>query len=282
MEFTLSVPVTHVLHIGAGCGVDVEGYTTAGLDPVVLVDADPEVVTHLQTRTGGLSAVRVVQAAVSTRKDAQLLFRTNFSELNSLSRPDQLRELFPGLTILAEEPVEPVSPLQLLDELQFPQDGVGLLVLEAPGETTGILAALAEAGRLTQFPVIRIQEGGELLHDCASGLAAICVQLRAFGYDSWVEGDAADPDRPHIVAYRGSAGADAEKRVAELEAETVQQAQDLERIASARSRAEAEVEKLAAQVAELEQSTRMGQSELKRAEGQIGLIKELLLYGARS
>lgn len=160
MEFTLSVPVTHVLHIGAGCGVDVEGYTTAGLDPVVLVDADPEVVTHLQTRTGGLSAVRVVQAAVSTRKDAQLLFRTNFSELNSLSRPDQLRELFPGLTILAEEPVEPVSPLQLLDELQFPQDGVGLLVLEAPGETTGILAALAEAGRLTQFPVIRIQEGG--------------------------------------------------------------------------------------------------------------------------
>ena len=268
MDFKLSVPVTHVLHIGAGCGAEAEAYAAAGLDPVVLADADPAAAGQLQALAGRFPAVRGVQAAVTARKDARTFFRTNFADLNSLSRPEGLRGLFPGLEVLAEEPAEPVSPLRLLDGLDLPEGGAGLLVLETPGETMSILAALAEAGRLTQFSVLRIQEGLEPLYEGAPGMAAIRAQLRALGYDTWMDAASSDPDRPHVLACRSRAAAEAETlavRVAELEADTQRQAQELEEATSARDTAQAEAERLAARVAELEADTQRQAQELEEA-----------------
>ena len=227
--FTCSFPVTHVLHIGAGTGSDLDGYLSAGLDPIVLVEADPDAAKALQRRTEGSMAgsakVRVIAAAVTARQGAALYHKCNFSDLNALLEPNgALQALYPGLQILAREPVEALSPQALMQGCDCPEDGAGLLVIEAPGEALGILGALQEAGELSRFAVLRLQEGRDVLYPDAPGLDGLQSELQGFGYDSWVEASPADPDRPYLLARRNVAALMA-RQEAQVQFETQSQKQ---------------------------------------------------------
>lgn len=206
IDFSLSFPVTYVVHIGAGFGAEAEAYLAAGLAPIVLVDADRHAVAALEDLARHTPAIRAVEAAVSARSGEQNFHRCNFSDLSALSVPEPaLLEIFPGLEVLETAQVTTLSVVELLEGCDLPQNGQGLLVIEAPGEALGILAALAEAGWLARFPVLRLQEGQQVLHCGAAGITALTAELEKLGYSCWLEATPEDPDRPYLVAAWGAA-----------------------------------------------------------------------------
>ena len=194
-------PLTHVLHLGAGTGSDTYQYAAAGLDPIVLVEADPEAIAGLTLLARQFPAVQVVKAAVAGRSGAAEFHRSNFPDLSSLSAPTEaLTQLFPGARTLSRDPVQALSPADVLRQCKLPGDGAGLLVIETPGEALGILRALAEAGMLQQFPMLRLQEGLQPLYEGAPGLEDLQAGIQGFGYRTTMESDPQDPDRPYLVA----------------------------------------------------------------------------------
>ncbi|MEP1328054.1 hypothetical protein [Pseudophaeobacter sp.] len=269
ISFPLVFPVSYVLHIGAGSGSEVAGYQAAGLDPIVLVEADDEAVAALQQHLGQSSAVQVVQAAVTGRSGSQQFHRCNFADLSSLSEPaPALWDLFAGLEVMSREPMAGVSPQDLLAGCTLPQQGgQGLLVIEAPGEALAILRALAAVDRLAQFPLLRLQEGEVSLYRDAPGQAALQAALAELGYDSWIEADPEDPDRPYLLACQNRAAQQKDTELATLRSETQRQL----------ALRDADLEELQLRYAALRDRRNQLEDLLRRLEAKIG---PLLATGA--
>ncbi|NSY39547.1 hypothetical protein [Leisingera sp. ANG59] len=204
--FTLCFPADYVLHIGAGSGAAAEGYVRAGLDPVVLVEADSEALPGLKALAQRFGPVQAVEAVVSPQGGPATFMRCNFSGLNSLSEPaDALYRLFPGLRVEARLPVETRAVADILKGCGLPEAGRGLLVIEAPGQALALLEALQAASLLQRFQTIRVQEGRQSLYQAAPTLEQLQQRLADLGYASWLEAAPEDPDRPHAVAWRNAA-----------------------------------------------------------------------------
>lgn len=197
----LQNPLSSVLHIGAGMGNDLALYQAVGVDQIVMAEADPQLAAELRARLVGVPQVKVVQAAVSGDPEPRPFFITNFPELNSLRRPRALRDLFPGLRILSEKPVTPISPAELIPEQAEDTTAARLLVLETPGEALSILQALAAAEELQSFAAICLREDRSPLYDGAPALAEIRNWLEDADYRTEEEQQPADADRPWIAAF---------------------------------------------------------------------------------
>ncbi|WP_291736432.1 hypothetical protein [Leisingera sp. F5] len=203
--FSLSFPADYVLHIGAGSGRAAEGYVQAGLDPVVLAEADPEAMPGLQALAKRFAPVQAIAAAVSAKGGPGRFHSCNFAGLSSLAAPaEALYQLFPGLQVLAEETVETQAIADLAARCGLPEAGRGLLVLEAPGQALALLQALEQAECLQHFQTLRLQEGRDPLYRDAPGMAALRAGLEDMGYISWLEAAPEDPDRPYAVAWRNN------------------------------------------------------------------------------
>ena len=203
LEEALAPDVDYVVHIGAGTGAEVSIYLAAGLDPIILVEADPQILVHLRMLEQQHDAVQVIEAAVTSRTGAQLFYRSNFSDLSALAKPGEaLKELFPGVKTIGQEPMMPIDPVMVLQQCSLSADQAGLLVIEAPGEALGILEALKEAGMLNLFTDIRAQEGLVSLYEGAPGLDGLRAALEVLDYQVTQETQPEDPDRPYVVAHR--------------------------------------------------------------------------------
>ena len=219
ISFSLSVAADYVIHIGAGSGTEVPTYCATGLDPVILVEADPEAMPHLRHLEMQFPAVQAIQAAVSARTAGLTYSRANFSDLSGLRAPVKaLRDLFPGLDILEQTPVAGIRPETLIDDADLPQGQVGLLVLETPGEALGIIDALAETAALEKFAAIRVQEGRAPLYEGGSCIAMLHNRLTELGFACWLEAGPQDPDRPHLLASRCGIGLEAKNSLQTLSA----------------------------------------------------------------
>lgn len=294
----------HVLHVGPGraAGLAWQGRGWTGL---TLVEADPEAAEALCTAYEGDARVRVVAgAATASGTGTGRLQRYGFGELDALRAPTGARLLFPGLARRDAVEVPLIDPVALVRGLE-PGEGAHLLVLDAPGEGQGILAALAAAGGLAPFVRIVVREGREALYEGAGTLDEIEAMLREAGHV--VTGrDADDPDRPWIRTGR-------DPRLAEIERLTAALAAAEARCAALAAERDKLAETVAAERANLvkerdsatAQSTALGKTtedlkerleserqarngrlalmreELLKAEGQIDFIAELLLDGSR-
>lgn len=216
---SLEAPVACVVHVGAGAGGDLPLYTGAGARRIVLAEADPECAAELRARLRDMPGVEIVQAAVSGDTTPRPFHRTSFSDLSSLRAPTALRELFPGLRIVSHKPVAPVDPIKLVADLED-VEGLRALVLEAPGESLGILAALEDAGKLRDFGLICLCEGRAALYDGAPALADIRAWLDAADYRVETETPPADPDRPWLTARPDTTRAALRAELAALREET--------------------------------------------------------------
>jgi len=252
MEFRVPVAVTHVVHIGAGFGSDVPTYVADELSPIVLIEADPEACAHLKALEACHPELQVIQSAVSGQLGPRIFYGTNFSELNSLSRPSGLQKLFPGLQLLSEDSMEAVAVNDLLEELGLPQTG-GLLVLEAPGEALKILQALSSAQWTEAFSVIRVQEGRHSLYEDVPALEEIRYCLCDMGYQVWEDSASEDPDRPYLLGLRGGLADEATAKVQAL-TQALQHSQNtVDVLCQERDQARSDL------VEELERNTNAGQ-----------------------
>lgn len=271
MDFSLSFPVTHVMHIGAGFGSEVDAYLAAGLAPIVLVEADRQAVEVLSNLARQASVIRVVEAAVSARSGEQYFHRCNFSDVSSLSAPQAaLLEIFPGLEVLEKELVTTVAVIDLLKGCGLPKDGQGLLVIEAPGVVLEILLALEEAGWLERFPLLRLQEGLQPLHHEAPGVAGVITVLEKLGYDCWLEATPEDPDRPYLMAIRSAVTLQVHKAQA---AAALQEEADRKTIAALEEAVKAGDARLEEAVktgdARLEEAVKTGEIRLEEAQAAV-------------
>lgn len=204
--FCLSFPADYVLHIGAGSCRAAESYVQAGLDPVVLAEADPEAMPGLRALAKRFAPVQPIETAVSAKGGPGRFHSCNFAGLSSLLEPTEaLYQMFPGLQVLAEETVETQAIADLMGRCGLPEAGRGLLVIDAPGQALALLQALEQADCLQHFQTLRLQEGREPLYRGAPGMEALRAGLEELGYISWLEAAPEDPDRPYAVAWRNSA-----------------------------------------------------------------------------
>lgn len=192
----LDGPVGHIVHIGAGEGRGLSTYLAARPEAVTLIEPDPGQLPRLQAAAAGHDSVHVIEVAVSPDPNAGILHRFAFGDLNSLRRPTGLWQLFPSLEELAGVPVTRRDPVALVCGLDLKKDRTHVLVIEAPGEVLGIVQALNEAGLLTCFAAIRVQEGQGSLYQGAGTFAQVRAMLEVSGFSHEPQIDEADPDRP--------------------------------------------------------------------------------------
>jgi chromosome segregation ATPase len=295
MQFSLEMTPDYVLHIGAGSGSDVADYMDANMDPIILVDADPEMIEELQVLTKDMAPVRVIEAAVSEEAGDALFYQSNFTDLSGLLPPSEALGLsFPGAQVLRQLRVSCQSPVSLINALNVPKTRAGILVIEAPGVALRILKALAGSEAITGFQAVRIQDAKEPLYEGAPTLSQIRAQLEDLGYLTFLEAVPEDPERPYIIGVinraktaqfdslleqnrnlRGhfasfkeaceAANVEATDLRKALETQKQQSANELE---EARNQAELEVSKLAA---ELETQKQQSANELEEARNQAEL-----------
>ena len=255
--------LNRVLHIGAGSGSDLAAYLEAGARSVVLVEADPERAAALERLAADRPEVRVVEAAVSGAPGTRPFHITSFPELNSFRAPAGLKDLFPGLRILSSAKMVATRPAELVRQMEFPTGEAGaLLVVEAPGEGLGILQDLAEAGLLERFGHIVVREAARGLYDGAPAAEDLAGWLGSAGYAVAMEAAPEDPERPYLMArFDHSAALTGQLDAARDEIRKLQDelkaARDMSRYRMAQSR-----------------------EELLKAEGQILLLRDLLIDGS--
>jgi len=313
MANTFDQALEHVLHIGAGLCAQLPEYLAAGASSITLFEPDPETVVLLRAQTAQFPKVSVVEAAVSLNTEPQQLHRFSFADLNSLRAPTGLDSLFPALEVLGKDPVQVQNPVELVQGLQLSETGAHMLVLEAPGEAFSIMSALDEAGLLSLFRYLQINEGRDVLYEGATPLFEIRAWLETRYFSTNSQWDNADPARPVLtVTYDDLRAAQAELAIAEAQIETSQQAltaksdafdaqgkeletlqQTLADLTETHDAQTKEVEALQQTLADLtkageqhsdaqvrsQHQLALSREELLKAQGQITLIGDLLLRG---
>lgn len=272
---TLPGPLGHVLHIGAGQGGDVDGYLAAGAQAVTLVEPDPEALAHLRMTVAGQDRVHVIGAAISAMPGNTDLYRFNFPDLNSLRPAQGLETVFPGLEILAREPVTVRGPAEIVSGIDLAEGQAHVLVIEAPGEAMSLLQALEEAGLLKAFSGLCIQAGAERHYQDETPASEIVGWLREAGFPSAREEGTTDPDFPYIIVVRdpqaeviAALQAELEEARAEIDAEkkrAVQARREKGYAQSSITRLEKKADTALEQIASLEQGLSEREAALEAA-----------------
>lgn len=269
----------HILHIGAGQALALDAYLASGAARVTLVEADPDIAAALAARVGDDDRLRVICAAISATEGTRPFHRTNLPDLNAFHAPDKAPALFPGLRMLSSAPLSAMLPTDLLNSLDGPaQDGPQLLVIEAFGEALGILQALARADMLSRFDRVRVQEARDTLYSGIPPLDAVQAALVEAGFVTAPDQRTDDPDLPVLIARM-----DADERLH----------QQIARLTAERDHAHARIDSLRQERDDAQQRANsgntpqelqmaqyrlaQGREEMLRLEGQLRLIRELLL-----
>ncbi|MGE4327254.1 MAG: hypothetical protein AB7E21_14315, partial [Pseudodonghicola sp.] len=213
-------PIARIIHIGAGAGSELPAYLAAGAASVLLVEARAETAAELALATGTDPRIETLQGAVSADPTPRPFFQTNFPELDSLNpATEALRELFPGLRILSAKTVAPLDPVTLLQDRPLDAEGQQILVLETPGETLGLLKALADADLLHHFETIFLKEWLQPLYLNAAPAEQILAYLGERDFQTTTEAQPEDPDRPWVAAHLNRAALTLRQHVNTLLAE---------------------------------------------------------------
>ena len=271
--FDLPRPIARIVHIGAGDGGDLSTYLEAGAAAVLLVEAEEEAANRLRGLASRHANVQMRHAAVSGDTRPRPFHRLSFDDLSSLRPPEGMGVMFPGLQILSQDEVTPVDPSALLRTPEPDAEGSRLLVLETPGESAGILQSLSASRLLARFDTICLREPREPLYKGAEPLERIREQLEEMGFSVALEGAPEDPDRPWLVARRQSGAPELEEAQGRL-TEATRQIKALETKV-------ADLEKALGAAEDTEQRIRDSRDEMMKAEGQIRLLRDLLLDRAR-
>lgn len=197
----------HIVHIGAGLCDDLADYLDAGAKTVTLVEPDPATATMLREKIGTNPQVTLIEAAISSGAQGQLLNRFSFADLNSLRNPTGLTQLFPALEVQSQEPVRVQNPTETIQHLDLSETDDNMLVIEAPGEAMDILQALENAQVLRLFKYLRINEGSKALYQGATPIDKIHMWLERRFFVNNIMWDKSDPDCPTLSLAYDSAGA---------------------------------------------------------------------------
>ena len=184
------------MHLGAGLCDELPHYVRYCSGRIVLVEPNPEILPELKNKASRHSNVEVWPLAVSFESGRRTLRLYNHGDLSSLKRPTGLTELMPGLHQTGQAVVATMAVHELTDQLNLDDDETNWLIVDTPGEESGIVNSLKSHKKLHHFDQIILRAGAESLYEDAVPVENLVSELHESGYR--VEGavDNYDPDQP--------------------------------------------------------------------------------------
>lgn len=193
------VPVSQIVHIGAGLCDELSTYLEAGPDNIILTEPNPEAITELTIKIQGHENVELIPAAISGTAGRAQLQVLNFADLSSLRWPTGLIDLLPGVRVDSKPTVDTLTFESLCEQLpETPEGKSNWLIIEASGEELVIAKALIESDNTKLFQNIMIRCGKTAWFEGGSAAPEVLHVLREGGYqleDSWL---GEDPDWPYF------------------------------------------------------------------------------------
>ncbi len=249
-----SKSVKTIVHIGAGYGRDIDAWLDAGVARVILAEPDPRLASDLRRRYASEPRVSIHEAAIAGKNGPATLRLYNFAGANSLRKSERLADRFPNLRKIEERNIEALGINDFIRSLALKSGDENTLVVSAPGEEGALITALTSIKLARTFTDIVVQAYGEPLYNGHKSPDEIAALLKNAGFDVDISTD--DGVDPRICAHRG----------AELEKMTV----EIDEIKEA-------AQKSAAALQEHEYRQKMAAKEFGRLEGQLALIKDVLI-----
>lgn len=137
-----------VVHVNPADDDVIGRYAKLGAHRVVLVSADPDVLTALRRAARGHAGIRVVEAAIAPQVGRADWLRQNVRELSGLlPAGDGLIALYPRLRVLDRLPLVTMTLQSVLEQVGLtPVDPAltNLLVLETPGMEAALLQGISQ------------------------------------------------------------------------------------------------------------------------------------------
>jgi hypothetical protein len=195
----------------------------------------------------------------------------NYTEVSSLREPTGLLELFPGLRETHRVAVETMTVAELLEPLALTREQANRLVIDTPGEELEIVEGLIDAKLLHAFESVALTCGRRPLYAGSKPSHVIVERLQQHGYALSDCDESGDPDRPKWLLKRDDARIDDRRARQQLKEQGVALEQARERIRVLETERD-----------ELEHQHTIVEQELRNAETQIDLLKELLLQERNS
>lgn len=136
----MNQPLDLLICIGAGQAEHLEQWPAA--KQTLLIDANAQTCEQLKQRFANHSNIAVAQHTVAEQTGEATWVALNMPEYSALSQPTGLFDLFPGLKVLAEKPVQTIGILELLaSNITSEQQHIGL-VLNTPDVAESLLTAV--------------------------------------------------------------------------------------------------------------------------------------------
>lgn len=189
-----------ILHLGAGEFSDAGDYAGIPFRQVVLIEGDPDVAEKLSSQHEEVSNVLVISSLVTPSKVTGTFYRYNLPSLNGPLPPGDLQRIYPRL-----QEIDQISlggdPLgELLPTIPAEGDKSSLLILDVPGQETGILKSMRE-GELARFEWILLHGVAESLQPGSDVISSSIAILENLGYRE-IDRDEEDPQWPLVLLHR--------------------------------------------------------------------------------
>ncbi|WMC09218.1 hypothetical protein PU634_08745 [Oceanimonas pelagia] len=169
----MAVQYHTLIHIGCGSQPDIELYTQLA-ESIILVDAAGSVASVLKKLEKKTSkTVTVLQKSVAASTRPVCFHEYNVSWANGFTpASEQLKRLYPGLTLLCQKEDTAISLPELLETLDLEDNASHLLILDLQEEAEAMLQQLAQTELLSCFAAIVLP-----YHRQAIRLAKLPLQL---------------------------------------------------------------------------------------------------------
>ncbi|MEO1704641.1 MAG: hypothetical protein AAFR50_04795 [Pseudomonadota bacterium] len=228
-----------------------EDWLSHGLEQLVVIEPDPLTAAQLEQALAGEDRARILTDLPGSGAAEHLLRVYNFPGLRSLEAPtEQMHEMLPGLEASRDATVTEIPAAELLPQpnsLPVPF----YLRISLLGAELWLLEALQEAGLLKSVVDLEVYCAADALFEGGSFRDPIQVWLQDGGF-RLSDVTAEDPDWP-VLRF------EADPR------------------AQALNDAQTSLAQRQGRIRELNQLADLARRDLERAEGQIDLVKDLLL-----
>lgn len=267
-----------ILHLGAGECHELDAYLKTAAERIVLVEPDPEAAQALRLRTEAEKRVTVIETAVASKGSEAKLHRYNVAGLATLHPLKSPPAQWPGLRETTQIHAKVVDPAQLFKGITLDEGKQHWLVIETPGEEIQVLKAIREYKTPQRFAYLSLTIGS-LTPQMEQARSALLQALEETGYRL-----------EHVVTQAGQmvyhAKTDAQwqtieelktalKSSEETNQQLKQKQQSLEKLQASNGTLHQENRQLKAENEEIQQRQAQLEEELRKAEVQVELIKEL-------
>tara|TARA_R110001606_G_scaffold7780_5_gene34011 strand:+ start:3554 stop:4891 length:1338 start_codon:yes stop_codon:yes gene_type:complete len=270
-----------IIHIGAGDGVELDGYLAGDAERIILVEPEPDRAAALERRCGNDPRTLVIAAALTGAVGEAELKTFNIRALDGLCSAEAAKSIYPGLRLLNRMVVPTLSPGRLLEKTGA-LSGPARVILHATGMEADILRAWPTEDLHSTIDTIELRCTASSLFETGSDLASLRELAQSLGLEE-VQSDLSDPDWPKLVLRSNPLRLqlDAQHLLNhQLEVKLSEAEKAVESAIEARAARDVRIKELEAQFVQAE-SAHKAAEEASRVEAEKALKSTIATMGAR-